>query len=304
MKLDDQPDLLSPFYGILKIQLSGQGKFYCRHTMASNHWKKFRRVFQWLEKPRGAMQLLSNDWKSDKVKGMKRILLLSLLALSVCAEEPRGEPVESLPPAPQILAAARAQLPAHPVVMSGTLKQRAPNGFVKKTLNVEMELDWSARPPRAKYIITDTKTEEFQTLEINWNGGRADYSFSQHGEKKAFDPHAEIANIGITWSDLSFSFLWSPDAKTLGTGQKLGKECFLISVPRPEGNSLQLWVEKKTGRMMGAEEYDAAGKRQKIIKVVSVKDFDGLWMVKDLDIIQPAQGGRTSLRVNHVEARP
>ena len=114
-------------------------------------------------------------------------------------------------------------------------------------------------------------------------------------------PHEEIENLGVTWSDLSFSFLWSADAKIQETGKKMGKACFVIAVPRPENRSLILLVEKKTGRMLGAEEHDAAGKRLKIIKVVSVKEFDGLWMVKDLDIIQPAQGGRTSLRIDSVQ---
>lgn len=228
--------------------------------------------------------------------GMKRVLPILLLTVSALAAE--------LPPAPQILAAARAQLPAYPVVMSGTLKQRAANGFLKKTLNVEMELDWNSLPPRAEYKIRDSKTDDFQTLEIKWSTGVPSYSYSQNGENGAFDPHAEIENIGVTWSDLSFSFLWSPEAKTQGTGKKLGKECFKISVPRPGGHALLLWVEQKTGRLMGAEELNASGARQKIIKVVSVKDFDGLWMVKDLDIILPGQGGRTSLRVDDVEARP
>lgn len=227
---------------------------------------------------------------------MKRLLLFLLLNVSAWATE--------LPPAPQILAAARAQLPAHPVVMTGTLKQRAENGFVKKTLNVEMELNWNALQPSAEYKITDSKTKDFQTLEIKWTNGDPGYSYSQNQEVAAFDPHDEIEHIGVTWSDLSFSFLWNPDAKTLGEGRKLGKECFKISVPRPADHELLLWVEQKTGRLLGAEELDASGKRQKIIKVVSVKDFDGLWMVKDLDIIQSQQGGRTSLRVDHVEARP
>ncbi len=226
---------------------------------------------------------------------MKRILLLLCLSVSVFAEE--------LPPAQQILAAARAQLPPHPVVMSGVLKQWAANGFMKKALDVEMTLDWSAQPPRAEYIINDSKNKIFQTLEITWNDGVADCAFYQNQEKADFNSHDQIQDLGVTWADLSFSFLWSEEAQTEGTDSKLGKECFLISVPRPAGNTLLLWVEKKTGRLLGAEEHDAAGKRVKIIKVVSVKEFDGLWMVKDLDIIQPGQGGRTSLRVNHVEAR-
>jgi len=227
---------------------------------------------------------------------MKCILLITLLASFVRAGE--------LPPAPQILAAARAQLPAVPVFMSGTLRDFAANNHMRKELKVEMTLDWNAQSPHAEYKIKDAKTGDFQTLEIVWNNGEPGYLYSQNQEIAAFDPHAEIENIGVTWSDLSFSFLWSPEAKTLGEDKKLGKECFKISVPRPGDHTLLLWVEQKTGRLLGAEEQDASGTRQKIIKVISVKDFDGLWMVKDLDIIQPALGGRTSLRVDDVEARP
>jgi len=229
---------------------------------------------------------------------MKRILifLLSVLpVLSVIAEE--------LPPAPQILAAARAQLPPHPVRMTGTLKEKAPNGHVKKTLDVEMELDWRAEPPHAEYRINDEESGRFQTLEIIWKDGGPEYLFSQNGEKRPFDPHAEVENFGITWSDLTFSFLWNENARTQRTGKKLGKECFVISVPRPEKHSILLWIEQKTGRMLGAEEQNESGKAQKIIKVVSVKEFDGLWMVKDLDIIHPDRGGKTSLRIDRAETK-
>ena len=228
-----------------------------------------------------------------KLPDMKCILFVLLLASSVWAEE--------LPPAPQILAAARAQLPPHPVHMTGTLKARAANSHVKKTLDVKMTLDWGAAPPRAEYRIKDEKENRTQTLKILWKDSGPEYSFSQNQENKVFDPHGEIKNLGITWSDLSFSFLWNKNAQTLRTGKKLGKECYVISVPRPGNHSLLLWIEQKTGRMLGAEEQDTSGKVQKIIKVVSVKDFDGLWMVKDLDIIRLEQGGRTSLRIDSVQ---
>ncbi|MBI9021162.1 MAG: outer membrane lipoprotein-sorting protein [Verrucomicrobia bacterium] len=233
---------------------------------------------------------------------MKRIASILFLAASVFAEEPRGELVESMPPAPQILAAARAQLPLYPVQMVGTLKEWAPNGFMKRTLNVEMRLDWNAAPPQAAYQIRDEKNNVSQGLEIQWLPGGPEFQCLENGVLiEGFDPHTEINRLGITWSDLSFSFLWSQEAKTLRTAKKLGRDCFVISVPRPENHALLLWVEQNTGRMLGAEEQDADGKMVKIIKVVSVKEFDGLWMVKDLDIIQPGRGGRTSLRVDRVE---
>ncbi len=224
---------------------------------------------------------------------MKRIPLFLCLAAAVYAEE--------LPPAPQILAAARSQLPPCPVFMSGTLKDRAANGFVRKTLNIEMTLDWQAGPPRAEYKISDPKTGSFQTLEIQWPPGSPVFHCQENGQPAMdFDPHSEIQNLGVTWSDLSFSFMWSRDARTLGLESAFGKERYQIAVPRPDDHTLMLWIEKETGRIVKAEEVDAAGKKIKIIKTASVKKFDDLWMVKDIDIIRPDTGEQVSLRIDEV----
>ncbi|HKL22130.1 MAG TPA: hypothetical protein VJ904_10005, partial [Tichowtungia sp.] len=91
---------------------------------------------------------------------MKRLLFILLFAGCVCAEE--------LPPAPQILAAARAQLPPDPAEMKGVLKQWAANGFMKKALDVEMVLDWNAVPAEAEYTISNLKDDFVQTVKIFW----------------------------------------------------------------------------------------------------------------------------------------
>lgn len=209
---------------------------------------------------------------------------------------------DELPPASQILAFARAQLPSHPIRMNGSLKERAPNGFVKKELTVEMDLDWGADPASATYRIRDEKSEIFQTLEIQWVAGGPIFQYSENGvDSSIFDPNQEIAGLGVTWADLSFSFLWSVQAKTVQTDKKLGRDCFVISVPRG-GNHLLLWIEQETGRVFGAKEETADGKTVKEIKVVSVKEFGDVWMVKDVDIIRPSENGRTALRIESVEA--
>jgi hypothetical protein len=235
---------------------------------------------------------------------MKRIALLSffLCAAMLRADEPRGELAESVPPAQQILAFARAQLPKQPIRMNGSLKERAPNGFVKKELTVEMDLHWGADPANATYRIRDEKSGLFQTLEIQWLPGGADFQYSENNTDAAdFDPNREIDGLGVTWADLSFSFLWTREAETLRTDKKLGRDCFVVAVPRGD-NRLLLWIEQETGRVFGAKEETAEGQLIKEIKVVSVKEFDKLWMVKDLDIIRPAEKSRTTLRIDRVEA--
>ena len=225
---------------------------------------------------------------------MKRHILLSLLfAATLHAAE--------LPPAQQILAFARAQLPKQSIRMNGSLKERAENGFVKKELTVEMDLNWGADPANATYRIRDEKTGLFQTLEIQWLAAGPDFQYSENNKDVPdFNPNTEIEGLGVTWADLSFSFLWSRDAETVKTDKKMGKDCYVIAVPRDK-NRLSLWIEQETGRLFGAKEEDTAGNLVKEIKVVSVKEFDKLWMVKDLDIIRPSENGRTSLRVETVE---
>ncbi len=226
---------------------------------------------------------------------MKRIALLSffLCAATLSAEE--------MPPAQQILAFARAQLPKEPIRMNGSLKERAPNGFVKKELTVEMDLNWGGAPANATYRIRDEKNGVFQCLEIEWFEAGPEFQYSENGaDVTNFNPNAEIAGLGVTWADLSFAFLWTQQAETVRADKKLGKDCHVISVPRGD-NHLLLWIEKETGRVFGAKEETASGTLVKEIKVVSVKEFDKLWMVKDLDIIRPLENGRTSLRIDNVE---
>lgn len=238
-----------------------------------------------------------------KLRAMKRIALiwLFIFAATLHAEEPRGERAESVPPAQQILAFARAQLPKQSIRMNGSLKERAENGFVKKELTVEMDLNWGSDPANATYRIRDEKSGVLQILEIQWLPKGPEFQYSENNKDiPDFSPNAEIAGLGITWADLSFSFLWSRDAETVKTDKKLGKDCFVVSVPRGS-NRLLLWIEQETGRLFGAKEESPDGTLLKEIKVVSVKEFDKLWMVKDIDIIRPAETGKTSLRVETLE---
>jgi len=247
---------------------------------------------------------------------MKRVTLIGFFLCAAILH------AEELPPAQQILAFAREQLPKEPIRMTGSLKERAPNGFVKKELTVEMDLNWGGAPANATYRIRDQKTGLFQTLEIEWFEEGPEFQYSDSSEAREalpsegqsndrrerqngvdstnFNPSAEIDGLGVTWADLSFAFLWTRDAKTVQTDKKLGKDCYVISIPRGQ-NHLLLWIEKETGRVFGAKEETSDGKLVKEIKVVSVKEFDELWMVKDLDIIRPAENGRTSLRIDSVE---
>jgi len=209
---------------------------------------------------------------------MKKLLPLLLLCCTpLFAETPRGEPVESVPPAQQILAFARAQLPSQPIRMNGTLKEWAKNEFLKKKLTIEMDLNWGADPANATYRIRDEKSGLFQCLEIQWAQGGPVFQYSENGQDVAdFNPDKEIDGLGVTWADLSFSFLWTGDAETVDADQKPGKDCHVISIPRGE-NHLLLWIEKQTGRTLGAKEETAASKNSTSSGWSRISTSSALW---------------------------
>lgn len=210
-----------------------------------------------------------------------------------------------LPPAAAVLDAALRQIPHQPVRMSGSLRHRAPNGFVLEEYAIVMTLDQSAEPPFADYQLKAVRGGGSHSLRVEWAVDGPVYRYDGPGgagPDDAFDPEAEIGGTGITWSDLSFSFLRDPRATTTGTGRRLGRDSYVLTVPRSNERELLLWIEQETGRMLGARETDGDGRVWKEIRVVSVKQFDGLWMIKDLDIIHPQTEHRTTLRIDEVEA--
>lgn len=225
---------------------------------------------------------------------MKSLLILLFLATSLLADE--------LPAGTQILEFCRANLPTDPIEMTGSLKEHAANGFVTRKLTIDMSLYWGGVPQSAHYRIADKKKKVTHALDVEWAHGESLFEWRENDVlKEEINVDSEIDGLGITASDLSFSFLWSTNATTLRMAKKLGRECYVLSVPRPEEHELILWIEKKNGMFLEAEELDAAGKRVKIIDVVGVKKFGTLWMVKDLNIVRFPSGKTTSLKVDTVK---
>jgi len=224
----------------------------------------------------------------------KKIISLILLAAVLAgAEEPAMDAAE-------VLAFARSRLPVEPVVLRGTLRERSANGHVRRKLDIEMNLFWGESPSRAEYRVIQ-RTQK-QTLKITWRETGPEYRFFRDGEEiESLDVNSEIAGSGVTWADLSFSFLWSRDAVITGKARKLGRESWAVRIPRGAAGTRRLWIEQHTGLVLGVEGHDADGLVQKIIKIVSIKKQDGLWLAKDIDIIRPGVPGRVSLRVEVVE---
>ena len=217
---------------------------------------------------------------------MKKLMsgILALLALSCWAVKQ--------PPADEILQMVQTKLPSDPIKLTGSLKVRARNGFTKANLPVEMELNWGADPATAFYQI------DKESLTIIWNDGKPHYTFSNPGNK----PTSEILGTGLTWADLSFSMLWWPDSKLVGEEKKINRDAYVIDIPIPDSeNIMRLWVEKYMGMVLEAQTLDKKEKQLRRMKIKSIKKMDGMWVAKDLELLDKKSGNKATLQISDLE---
>ncbi len=217
---------------------------------------------------------------------MKKFLFpIFLFSCALCGY---SEPL----PADDILAYVRTKLPADPIKLTGTLKVRTQKGFTQTSLPVEMELNWGAAEPTARYRIGE------ESLEITWNDDRPSYCFSNDQN----EPTAHILDTGITWADLSFSVLWWPGSQLVDEEKKINRECYVVDVPVPDSDhTMRLWIEKKMGMLLEAHTLDAKMQRLHRMKIKSIKKMEGMWVAKDLEVTDQKSGNKTTLQITGLE---
>ena len=217
---------------------------------------------------------------------MKKLLLF--VSVLLCVFRGYSEPL----PADDILAFVRTKLPDDPLKLTGSLKVRTRNGFTKANLPVEMELNWGAAKPTASYRI------DKESMDITWDNDRPAYTFSDDRNT----PTSNILGTGITWADLSFSVLWWSGSKLVDEEKKINRECYVVDVPVPDSdNPMRLWIEKKMGMLLEAQTFDGNNKQIRRMKIKSIKKMDGMWVAKDLEILDKQTGSKTTLQISGLE---
>jgi hypothetical protein len=109
-----------------------------------------------------------------------------------------------------------------------------------------------------------------------------------------------VRDSEISYEDLSLCFLYWPTATVQGEQTMLLQKCWIVRVePGPHGDTqyskVDLWISKKTGALMQAEAFDAAGKLSRRFKVISGQPIgDGLWILKEMRI--ESFGGHSTSR--------
>ena len=112
------------------------------------------------------------------------------------------------------------------------------------------------------------------------------------------NPSTPILGTDVTWSDLTLDYLWwdefSFDAEREGETVH-GQTCAVV-VMKKGGRTVRVWIDRKTGAMMQAEEFDGE-KAVRRLWGTRIKKFGERWMANVLEVETVGSGHRTKITV-------
>ena len=174
----------------------------------------------------------------------------------------------------ELVASCRAMLPAN-VELDGRIVLRNRKGF-----------------SQAEYGYALTRSGGETELVIRDSAG-AEVPFEKEGR---------ILGTDVTWSDITLDYLWwddfSFDAEREGESVH-GQKCAVIVMKKGE-RAVRVWVDRKTGALMQAEEL-AAGRPVRRLWGTRIKKFGDRWMANVMEVETLGSGHRTKITVEELK---
>lgn len=196
-----------------------------------------------------------------------------------------------------ILEACRRMLPQRPVTLDGCIILRSRKGIVQGEYDYHLAMDRTLTPATL-------------TVEIRARG-RTNVLERATLQRPGPLPQGRILKTDVTWLDLTLDFLWWPHAafETARESETIhGQLCHVILVtpekPLPDVSAVRLWVDRKTGCLMQAEQLNGEHKAIRRLWGTRVKKFDGRWMANVLEVETLGSGHRTKITVDAFKVAP
>ena len=200
--------------------------------------------------------------------------MLGLLASALVATNVLGEaaiPADAT--AAEMVASCHTMIPAD-VELSGRIVLRNRRGTVKAEHSYRL-----ARKGGATTLAVDGVTRE-----------------------KPADAGASIMGTDVTWSDLTLDYLWWDDVSFDAERESEtvhGQVCSAIVMKRGD-RLVRVWVDRKTGAMMQAEEM-SGGKPLRRLWGTRIKKFGDRWAPNVLEVETVGSGHRTKITVEDLK---
>ena len=176
----------------------------------------------------------------------------------------------------ELVASCRAQVPAD-VELSGRLVLRNRRGVVKA---------------EHAYVLTRTAGKTALAVDGRPYAPPADAAQAAEG----------ILGTDVTWSDLSLDYLWWNDVSfdAEREGETVHGQVCAVVVLRKGARAVRVWIDRKTGCLMQAEEF-AGDRRVRRLWGARIKKFGDRWMANVLEVETEGSGHRTKITVEELK---
>jgi hypothetical protein len=168
----------------------------------------------------------------------------------------------------------RTMIPAN-VELEGRIILRNRKGFVQSEYNYRL-------------VRNDGQT----SLELKDDEGRT----------VPYEKEGRILKTDVTWSDLTLDYLWWDDFsfdKERESESVHGQKCAVVVMKRGD-RTVKVWIDRKTGALMQAEEYKAEKPIRKLWGT-RIKKFGERWMANVLEVETTGSGHRTKITVEEMK---
>lgn len=122
------------------------------------------------------------------------------------------------------------------------------------------------------------------------------------GKSVPFEKSGRILKTDVTWSDLTLDYLWWDDFSfdpEREAESVHGQTCLVILMKKGE-RTVRVWVDRKTGALMQAEEL-AGGKAVRRLWGTRIKKFGERWMANVMEVETVGSGHRTKITVEELK---
>lgn len=158
---------------------------------------------------------------------------------------------------------------------------------------------------RGRIILRDRKgiVQSEYGYDLVRAGGKTDLKLRDgDGRDVPFEKEGRILKTDVTWSDLTLDYLWWDDFsfdEERESESVHGQKCAVVVMKKGD-RTVKVWIDRKTGALMQAEEY--RGKKAiRRLWGTRIKKFGERWMANVMEVETLGSGHRTKITVEEMK---
>ena len=132
--------------------------------------------------------------------------------------------------------------------------------------------------------------------------GATDLKLTKDDKDVEFEKSGQILGTDVTWSDLTLDYLWWDDVSfdAEREGETVHGQVCTVIVMKKGDRQVRVWVDRKTGALLQAEEMQD-GQAVRRIWGARRKKVGGRWMANVMEVETIGSGHRTKITVEELK---